>query len=202
MFFKNFFFEISSTHSFSEILLYRTKFSIYFESQKFVSQKLLFYFRKKDISEFHTYKHVNSIPKLHKQYDIKIIVILQDFPKLIAETLNSFFSKLVNNEIRLYRTQPTMSLITSFSCHVLSCPVMSCNVLSYYVSYHVFFMPCSVMSCNVLSYYVSYHVFFMSCPVMSFLLSRLFHVMSCHVISLIASFSCHVLSCLYKDPLL
>jgi hypothetical protein len=51
---------------------------------------------------------VNSIPKLHIQYDIKMIVILEDFPKLIAETLNSFFSKLVNNEIRLYRTQPTI----------------------------------------------------------------------------------------------
>jgi hypothetical protein len=51
---------------------------------------------------------VNSIPKLHKQYDIKMIVILEDFAKLIAETLNSFFSKLVNNELRLYRTQPTI----------------------------------------------------------------------------------------------
>jgi hypothetical protein len=50
---------------------------------------------------------VNSIPKLHKQYDIKMIVILEDFAKLIAQTLNSFFSKLVNNELRLYRTQPT-----------------------------------------------------------------------------------------------
>ncbi|HEY6436438.1 MAG TPA: hypothetical protein VIY47_07595 [Ignavibacteriaceae bacterium] len=69
---------------------------------------MLFYFRKKDISEFKTYKHVNSIPKLHKQYDIKLIVILQDFTKFIAQTLNSFFSKLVNNEIRLYRTQPTI----------------------------------------------------------------------------------------------
>ena len=75
-----------------------------------VSQKLLFYFRKKDISEFQTYKHVNSIPALHKQYDIKMIVILEDFPKFIAEALNSFFSKLVNNEIRLYRTQPTIFL--------------------------------------------------------------------------------------------
>jgi hypothetical protein len=28
---------------------------------------------------------MNSIPPLHKQYDIKMIVILQDFPKLIAE---------------------------------------------------------------------------------------------------------------------
>jgi hypothetical protein len=107
VFFKKFFFEISSIHSFSEIRLYRTKFSIYFESQKVVSQKLLFYFRKKDISELQTYRHVNSIPKLHKQYGIKMFVILQDFAKLIAQTLNSFFSKLVNNEIRLYRTQPT-----------------------------------------------------------------------------------------------
>ena len=95
-------------HSFSEIGLYRTKFWIYFESQKVVSQKSLFYFRKKDISELQTYKHVNSIPKLHKQYDIKMIVILEDFAKLIAQTLNSFFSKLVNNEIRLYRTQLTI----------------------------------------------------------------------------------------------
>jgi hypothetical protein len=53
---------------------------------------------------------VNSIPKINKQYDIKMIVILQDFTKFIAETLNSFFSKLVNNEIRLYRTQPTISV--------------------------------------------------------------------------------------------
>jgi hypothetical protein len=95
-------------HSFSEIRLYRTKFWIYFESQKVVSQKSLFYFRKKDISEMQTYKQVNSFPKLHIQYDIKMIVILEDFPKLIAETLNTFFSKLVNNEIRLYRTEPTI----------------------------------------------------------------------------------------------
>jgi hypothetical protein len=61
-----------------------------------VSQKLLFYFAKKHISELQTYKHVNSTPKLHKLYI-----------KLIAETLNSFFSKLVDNEIPLYRTQLT-----------------------------------------------------------------------------------------------
>jgi hypothetical protein len=83
VFFK-FFFEISSIHSFSELRLYRTKFSIYFESQKVVSQKLLLYFSKKDISEFQLFKHVNSIPPLHKQYDIKMIVILEDFNKLIA----------------------------------------------------------------------------------------------------------------------
>jgi hypothetical protein len=82
-----------------------------FESQKVVSQKSLFYFRKKDISELQTYKHVNSIAKLHIQYHIKMIIILEDFPEFIAETLNSFFSKLVNNEIRLYRTQPTISRI-------------------------------------------------------------------------------------------
>jgi len=105
---KNFFFSISSIHSFWEIRLYRTKFWIYFESQKVVSQKLLFYFRKKDIWELQTYKRVNSIPALHKQYDIKFIVIVEDFPKLIAQTLNSFFSKLVNNEIRLQKTQPTI----------------------------------------------------------------------------------------------
>ncbi len=40
-----------------------------------------------------------------------MIAILQDFPKLIAQILNSFFSKLVNNEIRLYRTQPTILII-------------------------------------------------------------------------------------------
>jgi len=51
-----------------------------------------------------TYKHVNSIPALHKQYDIKMIVILEDFAELIAQSLNSFLSKLVNNEILLYRT--------------------------------------------------------------------------------------------------
>jgi hypothetical protein len=51
---------------------------------------------------------VNSIPALHKQYDIKMIVILEDFAKLIAQSLNSFLSKLVNNEILLYRTQPTI----------------------------------------------------------------------------------------------
>jgi hypothetical protein len=95
-------------HSFSEKRLYRTKFWIYFESQKVVSQKSLFYFCKKHISELQTYKHVNSIPKLHIQYNIKMIIILQDFAKLIAQTLNSFFSKLVNNEIRLYRTQQTI----------------------------------------------------------------------------------------------
>jgi hypothetical protein len=54
--------------------------------------------------------YVNRIPKLHKQYHIKFIVINEDFPKLIAETLNSFFSKLVNNERRLYITQPTIYL--------------------------------------------------------------------------------------------
>jgi hypothetical protein len=57
---------------------------MYFESQKAVSQKLLFYFRKKHISEFQNYKHLNSIPALHKQYDIKFIVIFEDFPKLIV----------------------------------------------------------------------------------------------------------------------
>ncbi len=97
-------------HSFSEIRLYRTKFWIYFESQKVVSQKSLFYFRKKKISELQTYKHVNSIPKLHIKYDIKMIVILEDFPKFIAQTLNSFLSKLVNNEIPLYRTQPMICI--------------------------------------------------------------------------------------------
>ncbi len=56
---------------------------------------------------FQNCKHLNSVPKLHIQYDIKMIVILEDFPEFIAETLNSFFSKLVNNEIRLYITQPT-----------------------------------------------------------------------------------------------
>jgi hypothetical protein len=85
VFFKIFFFEISSIHSLSELRLYRTKFSIYFQNQKVVSQKLLFCFRKKDISELQTYKHVNSILKLHKQYDIKMIVILEDFAKLIGE---------------------------------------------------------------------------------------------------------------------
>jgi len=117
VFFKKKFFSISSVHCFSEIRLYRTKFSIDFESQKVVSQKLLFYFCKKHISEFQTYKHVNSIPALHKQYDIKMIVILQDFTKFIAETLNSFFSKLINNEIRLYRTQPTI-FVGKIECHV------------------------------------------------------------------------------------
>jgi hypothetical protein len=109
VFFKNFFSRFHLCiyfHSFSEIKLYKTKFWTYFESQKAVSQKSVFYFRKKHISELQTYKHVNS--KLHIQYDIKMIVILKDFVKLIAETLNSFFSKLVNNEIRLYRTQPTI----------------------------------------------------------------------------------------------
>jgi hypothetical protein len=57
---------------------------------------------------------VNSIPALHKQCDIEMIVILEDFAKLIAQTLNLFFSKLVNNEIPLYGTQPTISLITYF----------------------------------------------------------------------------------------
>jgi hypothetical protein len=112
VFFKKFFFEISSIHSFSEIRLYRTKFWVYFESQIVVSQKLLFCFRKKDIWELQTYKHVNSIPALHKQYDIKMIVILQHCPKFIAQTLNSFFSKLVNNEIPLYRTHPTIYIRT------------------------------------------------------------------------------------------
>jgi hypothetical protein len=92
--FQNFFFLISSIHSFSEIRLYRTKFSIYYESQKVVSQKLLFCFHKKDISELQTFKHVYSIPALHKQYDIKMIAILQYFPKLIAKTLNSFSQNL------------------------------------------------------------------------------------------------------------
>ncbi len=104
--FQKIFFSISSIHCFSEIRLYRTKFSICFQSQKVVSQKFVFCFRKKDISELQTNKHVNSIPKHHKQYDIKMILILQHFPKFIVETLNSFFSKLINNEIRLYRTQP------------------------------------------------------------------------------------------------
>ncbi len=85
MFFKKNFFEISSIHSFSELRLYGTKFSIYFQSQKVVSQKLLFYFRKKNIPESQTYSHENSISKLHKQCDIKMIAILQYFPKLIAE---------------------------------------------------------------------------------------------------------------------
>ncbi len=42
---------------------------------------------------FQNCKHlnVNSIPAHHEQYDIKMIVILQHFPKLIAKTLNSFF---------------------------------------------------------------------------------------------------------------
>ncbi len=53
---------------------------------------------------------MNSIPKLHKQYDIKFIVIVEDFAKFIAETLNSFFSKLDNKEIPLYRTQPTICI--------------------------------------------------------------------------------------------
>jgi hypothetical protein len=44
-----------------------------------------------------------------------MIVILQDFTKFIAETLNAFFSKLVNNEIRLYRTQPTIYPIPGHS---------------------------------------------------------------------------------------
>jgi hypothetical protein len=100
--------------------IYRTKFCIYFESQKVVSQKLIFCFRKKDISEFQTFKHVNSILKLHKQYCIKMIVILQDFPEFIAQTLNSFFLKLVNNEIRLYRTQPTILVIVLLLDHFKS----------------------------------------------------------------------------------
>jgi hypothetical protein len=53
-----------------------------------VSQKLLFCFHKKHISGLQAFKRVKSIPALHKKYDIKMIVILEDFLKLIAQTLN------------------------------------------------------------------------------------------------------------------
>jgi hypothetical protein len=60
-------------------------FGSIFRARKWCLKNCYSIFAKKHIWELQTHKHVNSIPAFHKRYDIKMIVIVEDFAKLIAQ---------------------------------------------------------------------------------------------------------------------